>query len=107
MNQRTSDAVEILKHRIRNKPEMQRMVDEAELLCWVAQAVYDARIEAGLSQEELAKRAGASLDEIEQIEDSDFEGPLLETAQRIAKALGRRIEIRLVPEKAPMSVAKV
>lgn len=99
MTRKTSDAVEILESHIANDPEMQQMVREAEWRCMAAQMVYDARIRVGLSQEQLAERLGIHTDVIVQLEDADYEEPILPIIQRIAQTLHCRLELHLVPEQ--------
>ncbi len=53
-----------------------------------------ARERAGLTQAELAKRAGISQPAIAQLEDPDS-NPTIETLQKAAKALGTELSIRL------------
>ncbi len=53
-----------------------------------------ARENAGLTQAELAKRAGVSQPAIAQLEDPDS-NPTVETLQKVAKALGAELTIRL------------
>jgi DNA-binding XRE family transcriptional regulator/predicted RNase H-like HicB family nuclease len=56
-----------------------------------------ARQEAGLSQTEVAKRAGVSQQMISKLEDPDH-NPTLETLEKVAQALGVRLRVSL--EKA-------
>ena len=65
----------------------------------VAQIIYDARSAAGMTQKELATAVGTTQSVISQLEDAEYEGHSLSMLRRIAKALGRRIEIRMVPEE--------
>ena len=53
-----------------------------------------ARENAGLTQAGLAKRAGVSQPAIAQLEDPDS-NPTIETLQKVAKALGAELTIRL------------
>ncbi len=63
----------------------------------VAQALFDARTAARLTQGQLAKRAHTTQQVISQLEDADYQGHSLSMLRRIAAALNRRVEIRLVP----------
>jgi transcriptional regulator with XRE-family HTH domain len=65
----------------------------------IAQLVYDARTENGLSQAQLAKLVGTTQSVISRLEDSDYRGHSLMMLRRIAKALGKRLELRMVPER--------
>ena len=65
----------------------------------VAQALYDARAAAKLTQAQLAKRAGTTQQVISQLEDADYQGHSLSMLRRIAAALNSRVEIRLIPNR--------
>ncbi len=64
----------------------------------LAQALYRLRTEAGLTQAELAKRAGTTASVISRLEDADYQGHSLSMVRRIAEAVDHRVEIRFVPE---------
>lgn len=59
----------------------------SELKETIARALRVKRAEANMSQEELAKRSGVSVDAIRSYE-RQMSLPLLETAYKIAEALG-------------------
>jgi transcriptional regulator with XRE-family HTH domain len=66
-----------------------------------AQAIYDLRTEAGLTQTQLAQRVGTTASVISRLEDADYEGHTLAMLSRVAAALGRRVEMtfpRVDPE---------
>jgi transcriptional regulator with XRE-family HTH domain len=65
-----------------------------------AQLLYDMRTAAGLSQRELAKRVGTTASVICRLEDADCSGHTLAMLNRVASALGRRIELHAVPKEA-------
>ena len=62
--------------------------------------IYQARTEAGLTQADLAKLVGTAQPNIARLEDADYEGHSLSMLQRIAEALGKRIEIQMVDADA-------
>ncbi|MGA7237156.1 MAG: helix-turn-helix transcriptional regulator [Bryobacteraceae bacterium] len=64
------------------------------------QLIYDMRTSAGLSQRELAKRIGTTASAICRLEQADYTGHTLAILNRIAAALGRKIELRAVPREA-------
>ncbi len=64
----------------------------------VAGQVYHLRTEAGLSQRELAARVGTTASVICRLEDADYDGHSLSMLRRVAAAVGKRVEVRFVPE---------
>ena len=62
--------------------------------------VLKARAESGLSQAEVAQRAGTTQSAIARLESATPKhSPSIATLRRYAKALGYKVEIRLVKEK--------
>jgi ribosome-binding protein aMBF1 (putative translation factor) len=95
----TSDAVAILENLIKDDPRTRELADEATVNSMVAKLIYEARTQAGLTQRQLADLVGTKQPVIARLEDSGYEGHSLTMLQRVAKALGRRLEIRLRPAK--------
>ena len=97
---KTSNATEILKRKTgidpASDPEMLQISEDYR----VAQMIFDARTEAGLTQQELAKTVGTTQSVISQLESAEYKGHSLSMLERIAKALNRRVEIRLAPMPA-------
>jgi len=86
--------------------ELRELIEEATVNALVAGAIYDARKEAGLTQEELANLIGTKQPVISQLEDADYEGHSLSMLKRIADALNQRLEIRFVSNRSePEQVA--
>ena len=56
--------------------------------------ILKSREEKRLSQRELAKKVGTSQQAIARIESPTYKGRSLRTLERIARALGKRVEIR-------------
>lgn len=94
----TSNAIEIIDAMfgVKDDPIRQQQVDDAVDDALIGQAVYDARMEAGLSQEQLAELAGIDQAVLSCLEDADYEGDPMWMLRRIAKALGKRVELRFV-----------
>ena len=105
IHRKTTDAIKILKHQIRHDPEARKKLREATLNARVAQAIYQARTNAKLSQRALAKLIGTQQPVIARLEDADYDGHSLSMLQRIAEALGKKIDIKLVDDST--RVAKV
>jgi len=105
-SQTTSDAVEILHRRyFEGQPERLAELEAARASAAIARTAYELRTKARLSQGELARRVGVSETVIADIEDDDFEGDALGLLQRIAGALNKTVEIRVVPRKAKRRAA--
>ncbi len=96
----TTDAALILKKRLGDVPDFDERVAVDKLNVRVAMLIYQVRTEAGLSQAELAKHVGTSQPNIARLEDADYEGHSLSMLQKIADALGKRIEIQMVDQEA-------
>jgi ribosome-binding protein aMBF1 (putative translation factor) len=65
----------------------------------LARKIHDLRIDAGLTQKQLADRVGTTASVISRLEDADYQGHSLAMLRRIATALGKRVEIRFMPAK--------
>lgn len=93
----TADAVAILHRRyFAGKSEMLELLEQARLNANIAQKVYDLRMKAGLTQEQLAERVGTTASVICRLEDADYQGHSLSMLQRIAFAVGKQVELRFV-----------
>jgi ribosome-binding protein aMBF1 (putative translation factor) len=92
---KTSDALKIIEKINRADPGLQEMVATSAINADVAQLIYEARIKAGLTQQQLADLIGTKQPVIARLEDADYEGHSLSMLQRIAQALNQRLEIHL------------
>ena len=97
MSQTTSDAAEILDIEFGDDPGYPELRAQERAKSQAAQAIYDARQTAGLTQTQLARLAGTTQSVISRLEDGDYDKHSLAMLERIAAALGRRVEIRFVP----------
>ncbi len=102
---KTADALKILDKVVGDDQEQRELIRQATVNCRVAQLIYDARTAAGLTQGQLAELIGTSQPTIARLENGDYEGHSLTMLQRIASALNRRIDIRLVPADQEMQTA--
>lgn len=96
----TADAAKILRNRLGDIPDLNERVQVDKLNVRVAMLIYQVRTDAGLSQVELAKLIGTSQPTIARLEDADYEGHSLSMLQRIAEALGKRIEIQIADKES-------
>jgi ribosome-binding protein aMBF1 (putative translation factor) len=97
-----SDALQHVYQRLvgddaKKQAEFEQEYEETLTQVDAAQLIYDMRTRAGLSQRELAKRVGTTASVICRLEDADYEGHTITMVRRIATALNRRLELRVVP----------
>ena len=97
MIQSTSDAAEIMEIEFGGDPAYQELRAQERAKSQAAQAIYDARQAAGLTQSQLARLAGTTQSVISRLEDGDYDKHSLALLERIASALHRRVEVRFVP----------
>lgn len=95
----TNDALKIIKRMIKEDPELQEMVRESSINAQVSQIIYDARKQAGLTQQQLAAKVGTTQSVIARLEDADYEGHSLSILARIAAALNQKVEIKMSPKE--------
>lgn len=97
MNENPTDAVDFLYRRyIQGHPKLELQLEKERVNLRVAQAIYNLRTSAGLSQRELAKRVGTTASVICRLEDADYEGHSLSLLRRIAAAVNKTVEVRFV-----------
>ncbi len=96
----THDAVEILHRRYyQGRPARLAALEDARTADGVARKLTALRLQAGLTQRQLAERVGTTASVICRLESADYEGHSLAMLNRIAAALKQRVEIRFVPAK--------
>lgn len=82
-----------LNKRLRD-PKFKKVWEELEPEYQIAKAVIMARIKEGLTQEELAKKAGTTQPVISRIERGTFEpSPSISTLKKIFSAAGKQLKI--------------
>ncbi len=102
---RTKNALEIIDRLTGDDADLRAMIDEETVNAHVAQMIFAARTQAGLTQKELAERIGTRQPVIARLEDADYAGHSLSMLQRVAAALGKSLEIRLLPSKRKRKTA--
>lgn len=83
---------------IGNDPALADEYEQAVVDAHIGRDVYRLRTEAGLSQRELAAKVGTTASVICRLEDADYTGHSLPMLRRIASAVGKRVEVRFVPD---------
>ena len=101
---KTSTAGQVLNRITGQDPKLRELIEEQKLSMRVAEIIHDARETAGLTQAALAELVGTTQSVISRLEDADYEGRSLTMLDRVAQALGQRLEVKLVPEpQEPLS----
>ena len=96
----SSKASQFLYNRyVAGDPKREEEYEEEVINAEIARKIYDFRMKAGFTQQELADRVGTSKSAICRLEDADYEGHSLSMLKRIAEALDKRVEIRFLPRK--------
>lgn len=89
------------KDRALSRPSVKKAYDELDEKFAFLDEVLRARAEAGLTQAEVAARIGTTQSAVARLESAEpRHSPSIATLQRYARALGYRIQIRLVKSKA-------
>lgn len=95
----TTNAVEILHQRyIGDDAERKASLQTERVNADVAQMINDLRQEAGITQKELADLIGTTQSVICRLEDADYNGHSLSMLSRIAKALNKRLSVKIISE---------
>lgn len=94
---KTKDALKILERVTGDDTQLRERIEEETFNAHIARLIYQARIEAGLSQQQLAELVGTKQPDIARLEDADYQGHSLNMLNRIATALNQRLEIAFAP----------
>jgi ribosome-binding protein aMBF1 (putative translation factor) len=86
---------------IGSDPERRAGYEAALARAELAMMIYEHRRAAGLTQAALARQVGTSTSVISRLESTDYEGHSMAMLRRIAMALGKKVEVRLVDVAGP------
>ena len=90
---------DLLKKELQKK-EVKILFDQMQFYLQIARLITELRARAGLSQLDLAKRAGVSQPLIARLEKGDHRRvPTFDTIYKIMKALGYTMSISVKPER--------
>ena len=93
---KTTNALDIIDNLIDGDSEMLEMIAEASLNAEIAQLIYEARIKANLTHQQLANLIKTEESVIIDLEEADYEGNALIMLQKIAIALNQRLKLDFV-----------
>ena len=94
---KTKDALKIIDQMVGDDAELRQMIADENVNATIAQMIFAARTDAGLTQKELAERVGTKQPVIARLEDAEYEGHSLSMLNRIAEALNRRLRVEMCP----------
>ncbi len=97
---RTKNFADVIRAKMASDPDLATAIAEESFNASIAQQVHDLRIEAKLTQKQLAARIGTQQSVISRIEDADYDGHSLMMLKRIARALNRSIAVEFKSQKA-------
>lgn len=89
----------------RSNPKFDAGFKEETQKLAVGEQLLKIRLDAGLTQAEVAKRAGTTASAISRYENAEYDRYELKTLQRIVTACGGQLEIRMKLRKEPQLVA--
>lgn len=88
------------KRYVKDDARLERYIQDERERLDIADLIYHARSEAGLTQTELAKLVGTTTSVISRLEDSDYEGHSMNMLKRIASALGKDVRVEFTTRSA-------
>jgi len=95
----TSNAVEILHKRyIKGDKKRLESLEIERGRSDIAEQIYNLRIQARLSQKQLAALVGTTQSVISRLEDADYNGHSFAMLRKIAAALHQRVQVQFIPE---------
>jgi ribosome-binding protein aMBF1 (putative translation factor) len=103
MSRKVTNGLDIIREMTGVDPRTDPRVQAFRQSFEIAQMIYDARIAADLTQQQLAELIGTKQPVISQLENADYEGHSLSMLERIAEALNLKVELRLVPNETAQS----
>jgi ribosome-binding protein aMBF1 (putative translation factor) len=100
-SKKEQSGVDLLRKRyVKGDAQLEQYIADERDRLNIAELIYSARSEAGLTQTELAKLVGTTTSVISRLEDSDYEGHSMNMLKRIASALGKNIRVEFTARSA-------
>ena len=82
-----------------HSPKHRAAAEEARANQEIARALYDLRVQAGLSHKDLARASGVTARTLQKLEANESPRQSLSLLRQIAAALGKRVELKLVAQR--------
>jgi len=89
----TTDFAQFIRNKLAKNPALADAVDEARVAADIAEEIFQARKEAGLTQAQLAERIGSTQSVIARLEDSDYRGHSVAMLRKIAAVTGKQLGV--------------
>ena len=86
--------LEDMRHEIEGNPKLKRTYDALQPKYDLIRAILDVRLKRGVTQKELARRAGTTQSAIARFE-SGAGNPTLDFLSKVSAAVGARLEVRI------------
>ena len=103
---RTRNFADVIRAKLANNAKLAEAVEQEAFNADIAMKVYQARTEAGLTQEQLAARIGTRQSVISRIEDADYKGHSLRILKQIAGALGQNLRVEFCGQSQKASLTR-
>lgn len=105
---KNTDFAAVLRKKLAADPQLAAAVEDENFGADVAEKIFTARTERGMTQQELAERIGTSQSAVARMEDADCGSYTYKTLRKIADAfgVGLRVEFYAKPEWIPNSESK-
>ncbi len=97
--ERMSDLQE-LKNELMQDPDFKKEYEALQPEMDIVRAILDARIRAGLTQSQLAKKSGISQADISRLENGT-RNPSIALLKRLAEAMDSTLKIEFIPKAKP------
>lgn len=88
---KTRNFAEVIRQKLAANPDLADAVEQEQFSADIATQIYEARMEAGLTQKQLADRINTHQSVISRLEDADYDSHSLSMLIRIGKALDKRL----------------
>jgi ribosome-binding protein aMBF1 (putative translation factor) len=94
---KTKDFAKFLANQVESDEALADAIERERLNADIAVLIYSEREQAGLTQQELAEKAGTHQSVIARLEDAEYNGRTIELLRRVLHALGRRLAVSAEP----------
>jgi transcriptional regulator with XRE-family HTH domain len=104
MTRKTKNIAHAIRQKLARDPDLAAAVEAEKFNINVSGEVYRARIQAGLTQQELADRIGTHQSVVARLESADYDGHSLKMLNRIAEALNKTVRVAFVDQAAVAAI---